>query len=307
MKRKLLFSIIFIVIANLTLLPLGHLNANAGGTSIELTKDATGSSEGYITWGIEKSVDRNYINLNVGETATVNYTVTVEPTYHETGRTVNGNININNTGNSVAIISYVKDIIEYRIGEGSWTELKTEDIISTSFTIPVGNYSVVPYSVSFIPVEGATHYRNTALVGLDNYSTSGVETFFNEFSYTTGFSISGGTITSDAFADVEDSLQGCLGQTWVGDTSTYIYNYSWTVGPYSTPGDYTVDNTATVTGKNSNITVASSMSVIIHVVLTKADKLINSNIPGKGLETAPGQQKPFNSKSQADINAGMKK
>jgi len=38
----------------------------------------------------------------------------------------------------------------------------------------------------------------------------------------------------------------------------------------------------------------------------KADILKNSGVPGKGLENAPGLQKPFNPKSQADEHAGMK-
>jgi len=40
---------------------------------------------------------------------------------------------------------------------------------------------------------------------------------------------------------------------------------------------------------------------------TKGEALINSGVPGKGLETAPGQQKPFNPKSQASEHAGKKK
>ena len=39
---------------------------------------------------------------------------------------------------------------------------------------------------------------------------------------------------------------------------------------------------------------------------TKADVLIESGVPGKGLENAPGLQKPFNPKSQADKHAGKK-
>ena len=41
-------------------------------------------------------------------------------------------------------------------------------------------------------------------------------------------------------------------------------------------------------------------------VITKADILKDSGIPGKGLENAPGLQKPFNPNSQADEHAGMK-
>ena len=40
--------------------------------------------------------------------------------------------------------------------------------------------------------------------------------------------------------------------------------------------------------------------------LTKADILKDSGIPGKGLDKAPGLQKPFNPKSQAGDNAGKK-
>jgi len=39
---------------------------------------------------------------------------------------------------------------------------------------------------------------------------------------------------------------------------------------------------------------------------TKSDILMNSGVPGKGLEKAPGLQKPFNPNSQADEHAGMK-
>ena len=41
-------------------------------------------------------------------------------------------------------------------------------------------------------------------------------------------------------------------------------------------------------------------------VITKSDILMNSGVPGKGLENAPGLQKPFNLKSQAAENAGKK-
>ncbi|MCL5074000.1 MAG: DUF5050 domain-containing protein [Actinobacteria bacterium] len=236
------------------------------GTSLEVTKDATAEGEGYLTWTIKKSVDKASFDLAVGKTATAKYTVTVAPAYHETGITVSGNINIKNDGTSgeAASITYVKDRIEYKIGAGPWTELTTEDI-SGPFTIAAGDTSVVPYSVSFAPVAGATAYQNTALVGLANCAISGGGVGFQEFAYTTGFSISGGTITSDAFADVSDSLQGYLGQSWVGDTATYKYTYTRKIGPYLSPGNYKVGNTATVTGKDTHTAVSASASIKVHV------------------------------------------
>jgi hypothetical protein len=238
--------------------------APSPGTTLEVTKNATAEGEGYLTWTIDKSVDKKSFDLSIGTTATAKYTVTVKPTYHETGITVSGNINIANSGSETASVSYVKDRIEYKIGNGPWTELTTKDI-SGPFTIPAGNTSNVPYSVSFTPVEGATAYQNTALVGLANYSISGGGVGFQEFSYTTGFSVSGGTITSDAYADVSDSLQGYLGEAWVGDPTTYKYTYSNNIGPYSSVGNYKIDNTATVTGKDTNTAVTDSASVKVHV------------------------------------------
>jgi hypothetical protein len=232
-------------------------------TSLQVTKTATGSSEGYIEWSIDKSVTPNTFNLSTGQTGTAHYTVIVTPTYHETGAVVSGTIHIqNDTGaageDKTASITYVKDKIEYR-KSGSWYTLKTVDI-SGPFTISTGGSADVAYSVSFAPVSGATAYRNTALVGLANHPDG-----FHEFHYTVSFSISGGTITHDAYADVTDSLQGSLGQAWVGNTSTYTYTYDRQIGPYAVFGDYNVDNTATVTGTDTKKTDTDSARVTVHV------------------------------------------
>lgn len=257
------------------------------GTTIEVSKDSTAQGEGYLTWTIEKSVDKALFDLVVGKTATANYTVTVAPVYHETGITVSGNINIKNTGASgeAATVSYVKDKIEYKIGGGAWTEITTQDI-SGPLSVPAGGASGVAYNVSFTPVAGATEYQNTALVGLEN-SASGGGVGFQEYSYTTGFSVSGGNITSDAYADVSDSLQGYLGEAWVGDPSTYKYIYSRQIGPYPNAGDYKVGNVATVTGKDSQTAVTVSKSVKVHVVGKGTIKVY------KELKAPDGKSKPL--------------
>ena len=45
---------------------------------------------------------------------------------------------------------------------------------------------------------------------------------------------------------------------------------------------------------------------IIKALLTKAQILKLSGVPGKGIDTAPGLQKPFNPNSQASEHAGKK-
>ena len=74
-----------------------------------------------------------------------------------------------------------------------------------------------------------------------------------------------------------------------------------------------IRNIATVTGEepNGKPVTASSGEVevstnIIKALLTKAEIFKTSGIPGKGIDNAPGLQKPFNLNSQAAENAGKK-
>lgn len=50
-----------------------------------------------------------------------------------------------------------------------------------------------------------------------------------------------------------------------------------------------------------------SKSASDNSTMTKAEILKQSGVPGKGIDHAPGLQKPFNPKSNAADNAGMKK
>jgi len=250
-------------------------------------------------------VDSTSFYLTTGETAAANYAVTVTPDYHETGRTVEGIIHIENVGSVLASGLSITDIVEYEV-DGTWQVLETEGI-SGLFTINAGDSLDLPYSVSFIPVEGATTYRNKVIVGLNNYASPEGETAYHDYVYVKEFSVSGGIITADAYADVSDSLKGYLGETWVGEPDSYTYTYSMPIGPYAAAGDYNVENIATVTGLTTGNESTDSVVITVHVAIPKQEALMKSGIPGKGLANAPGQQKPFNPKSQASVHAGMKK
>jgi len=74
-----------------------------------------------------------------------------------------------------------------------------------------------------------------------------------------------------------------------------------------------IKNIATVTGEDPNGQLISSSSgevevstYIIKALLTKAEILKASGVQGKGIDKAPGLQKPFNPNSQAVYNAGKK-
>jgi uncharacterized repeat protein (TIGR01451 family) len=72
----------------------------------------------------------------------------------------------------------------------------------------------------------------------------------------------------------------------------------------------TIVNTATVTSTDPNgkiVTASAKATVSISKTLFwKRDILQQSGVPGKGIENAPGLQKPFNPKSQAAEHAGKK-
>lgn len=91
----------------------------------------------------------------------------------------------------------------------------------------------------------------------------------------------------------------------IAATATYTVTIADLPGP--------IINTANVTGMyadgRSILAVSDQVSVSLTIdktLLTKAEILKLSGVPGKGIDTAPGLQKPFNPKSQAAEHAGKK-
>ncbi len=92
-----------------------------------------------------------------------------------------------------------------------------------------------------------------------------------------------------------------------GENITATFTYTVVVGDLPGP----IVNSANVTGQGStgNTISASSNNVSVEVGLpdimkTKAQLLMERGVPGKGIENAPGLQKPFNPNSQAYLHAG---
>jgi len=95
-----------------------------------------------------------------------------------------------------------------------------------------------------------------------------------------------------------------------GENMTVTANYTVTIADLPGP----ITNTATVQGEDpaGNSVSAASDPVIVSLtinkeVLTKAEILKLSGVPGKGISKAPGLQKPFNPNSKAAEHAGKKK
>jgi len=121
-----------------------------------------------------------------------------------------------------------------------------------------------------------------------------------------------GNVTIDNLA-LEDDMLGSIdlntstsldpGES-IAATATYPVTIDDLPGP--------IVNIATARGTDplSNVVTdnaSASVSLTINkTLLTKAEILKLSGVPGKGIDTAPGLQKPFNPKSQAAEHAGKK-
>ncbi|MCX6008433.1 MAG: hypothetical protein NTW48_00020 [Chloroflexi bacterium] len=93
-----------------------------------------------------------------------------------------------------------------------------------------------------------------------------------------------------------------------GDSITATGTYTVSIGDFLLKS--TIVNTADVTGTDPQgklVTASAKATVSINKTLFwKRDILQQSGVPGKGIEKAPGLQKPFNPKSQAAEHAGKK-
>jgi uncharacterized repeat protein (TIGR01451 family) len=93
-----------------------------------------------------------------------------------------------------------------------------------------------------------------------------------------------------------------------GESITATGTYTVSLGDFLLKS--TIVNTATATGTDPNsklVTASDTATVSINKTLFwKRDILKQSGVPGKGIDKAPGLQKPFNPKSQAAEHAGKK-
>jgi hypothetical protein len=115
---------------------------------------------------------------------------------------------------------------------------------------------------------------------------------------------------------LEDDKLGPIslnGNTTLAPGQTITANATYTVSIWDLLRGKTIVNTANVTGADrlgnsltGSDTATVSLTIISKDLLSKFEILKLSGVPGKGIEKAPGLQKPFNPKSQAAEHAGKK-
>ncbi len=146
------------------------------GTSLSAYKTATGYCEQNVSynWGIDKTVNPDKAEIDEGNTATFQYTLTItrneESNAKECG--VRGYIWVKNTGEHATVNLKIVDWVQTKVGDGAFKNYVKIDVdTSAKPVLQPGEEYKYYYDVSFTPVNGAC-YRNSALVTITNHGNN---------------------------------------------------------------------------------------------------------------------------------------
>lgn len=226
--------------------------------ALGVTKTASTSLTRTYSWGIKKSADQSGLTLSVGQTFVVNYSVVVDVTgQKDSAWAASGKITVHNPAPIDATINNVSDAVS---GVGN---INTDcGSVSFPYILAAGGDLTCTYTTS-LP-DGSTR-TNTATATLQNHS-DGTASGTTDFTGTASIDFSNATVTEkDKSVSVSDSLKGSLGIATFGTDTPKTFTYPYTVGPYSTSGTFTVNNTATFTTNDSGTTGSSSWTVTVNV------------------------------------------
>lgn len=234
---------------------------------VTVTKTANTSFTRTYGWSIDKSADQTELTLMPDETFLVHYSVSVNTTGStDSDWAVAGSITVHNPAPIAATINSVSDVMSV---DGT----VTVDCSPATFpyTLAAGGDLVCTYSKS---TSAATNQTNTATATRQNYdydsSGAGTASGTTDISGSHGvtFSSTPSSVVDECITVTDTNVVDPLGTACIGDTLPKTFTYSLTVGGYPADqcGDHTVDNTATFTTNDLDLTGESSWSVLIHVL-----------------------------------------
>jgi hypothetical protein len=222
---------------------------------VVVTKTATPTFTRTYVWQIGKVGDQAALTLSPNQQFLVNYTVTVDVrSSADSDFAVAGTIKILNPDpKNKAIITEVADVIS----PGQGIEM-TVDCGEAAFPLDLypGNTLECTYSAA---LPDGTKRTNTATVTTDPSSLVGGA------SVTVDVTFGDPTNLVDECVDASDTYAGPLGTVCVKDSLPKTFTYSRWIGPYSTCGDYTVDNTASFLTNDTGATGFASWTVTVTV------------------------------------------
>ncbi|MEM3546880.1 MAG: SdrD B-like domain-containing protein [Candidatus Bathyarchaeia archaeon] len=232
---------------------------------LEVRKTADTSFTRTYKWTIDKEADTSELTLKVGETAKVEYEITVDATYTDSDWKVSGTITVHNPAPIPANITSITDVVSPDINADA------DFGVTFPYLLPAEGTLTGTYSAS---LPDASSRTNTATVTIQNYAYNwdGTKTATE----TTDFS---GTaevdFTEATIEEVDESIS--VSDTYAGDLGTVKYEeapktftYTRPIGPYYEPGNYEVKNTASFVTCDTEVTGSDDWTVEVHVPSVKA-------------------------------------
>lgn len=215
---------------------------------LQISKDATPTFTRTYEWGIQKNSSIASLTLAIGQVYPVPYTVLVDATPVDSDWTVAGTVTLTNPAPIPApVVSLTDNMAALDCG-----------VVNFPYLLPAGETLPCTYKAA-LP-DGAPR-TNKATATLQN-QPSGVTLF--ETSAAVNFTTP--TLEIDKGVTVTDSLYGALGALTFGvDSLPYTFTYLLPIGPYSTCGDYDIDNIATLETSNLHIVKEAAWHVDVNI------------------------------------------
>jgi hypothetical protein len=253
-----------------------------------VTMDANPALKRTHTWKIEKSVSQSSVTLKAGESATVNYSVTVGPAAApvDSDWSVSGTMEMNDDPN-ITVDSVLFTVIP-AAPVNTPAIAASHSCMPVTFPVDLGIAGLKCTYSAALPDASDRRARMEATATEDDGTTGGR-------SVQTAFSFSTATVNEvDECVNVTDSMAGALGTVCAADAPK-TFTYSTTVGPFTEAecGEHTIDNTASFLTNDTGTSGSSSAGVDVTVVCEP---------PKNGCTRTPGYWKNHAGfKKQADV------
>ena len=234
------------------------VTVNCYELTVEKTANTTFDRE--WNWSIEKMGDTEYLQLLVGENATVNYEVSVNASSTDSNYAVYGTINITNTHPTL---------------DADLVDVTDEIFGSVDAVVDCGNETSVPANSSLLctyeaSLDSLMEGDNVASVTQQNYDYDAEGNA--SLGGTTDYSglapvVFGEPVNEiDSCVEVNDTLAGSLGTVCANETPS-TFSYEYVIGPFDEEqcGEIMVNNTASFMTSDTNTTGEAHWSVLVEV------------------------------------------
>ncbi|MHB8780083.1 MAG: DUF7507 domain-containing protein [Candidatus Geothermincolia bacterium] len=244
-------------------------------TSLDISKDVDSVTAGAPVVTLEKTASESSIEMEVGETHQVQFTVQVGASASNGAYSISGDIFVDNDPDWPALVTGVSDTVWYKTlaSGGTWLPATSDITTDVPSSIPVGAGHVYSYSGTFtlpVPLADVTSMSNLIEITISNHAPPPGET--HTFHYREDFDKpTAGALGSATLQDIETILPG-VGLTQTIDSielngvdATFPMVLDLAAAPYTVvitktltataAGDYVLNNKATLNGLEDEVDV----------------------------------------------------